>query len=34
MKGGAKVVDAENFCQTGLINLTLALNIDPITVAD
>ena len=34
MNHGAKLVDAVNFCKTGLMNLSLALIIDPHTVAD
>ena len=34
MQGGANLVDAHNFCKTGLVNLSLALNMDPQTVLD
>ena len=35
MQGGAKFVDDENLCKTGLMNLCLALlNMDPKTVVD
>ena len=34
MNHGAKLIDAVNFCKTGLMNLSLALTIDPHTVAD
>ena len=34
MNHGAKLVDAVNFCKTGLMNLSLALTIGPHTVAD
>ena len=33
MKGGATLADAQNFCKTGLMNLNLALNMDPQAVA-
>ena len=34
MMGGAKPVDAKKFCTTGLVNLSLALNMDPQTVVE
>ena len=34
MMGGAKPVDVQNFCKTGLVNLGLALNMDPQTIKD
>ena len=34
MMGGATLVDAQNFCKTGLMNLSLALNMHPKTVAN
>merc|ERR1719506_1215468 len=32
--GGAKLDECKSFCKTGLVNLSLALNLDPKTVAN
>ena len=34
MLGGAKLDECKSFCKTGLVNLSLALNLDPKTVAN